>query len=429
MRRVKRIMNTLNQNQSSVFKQRVGEPSSAEFGLARPNPGRKELSEIGAENDVLKEVSFNADLAQRLLTKPKYVTMLRTYVTRYRKEIAALAGKGPMEKMVSARKKRTYDRLKSKGVCSDDICVLLASLIKKQNLLAQASCYMNSEGNVDIPVEDWHDAFDLIVARYEPQVIGDPKCTNYASIIAAHEEELYALIIASYNARVRALGSAKGSRDTGEEERAMKKELAALREENGELAAKNKVLQARLDGATETNAQLREALSQAGSISQKEALAVEAEHRQEIKELSKRLEEAEAEKKALLEDLLDAVSTDETEADEDASDAFSSVDLPERGVLFLGGHPNLIKKLKRIYPDWTYLGLKDIAQMRVDRSVDLCYIWSKHLSHTATKMVVRNIREAFPTVYLEATNLKRLESEMREGYASVIGNADIGVVD
>ena len=256
------------------------------------------------------------------------------------------------------------------------------------------------------------------------QIQLDPKCTNYASILAGHEAELYAIIIASYNARVRALDNMKGSRDVGEEERAMKKELIALREANETLSAKNKTLQARLDSAAETNAQLREELSQTKAASRKEILAAEAEHRQEVKELSKRLDEMEAENKALLEDLMEAESDADDVPVEDADDAFSDVALPETGVLFLGGHPNLIKKLKQIYPDWTYLGLKDIAQMRVDRSVGLCYIWSKHLSHTAMQMVTRNVRGEYPTVYLEATNLNRLEVEMREGYAAIANNVD-----
>lgn len=413
-------MNTVSKN-----KQKFG--MEMPLGVIKPQSVTgNERSAVAASRDVLKGVPFNKELAMSILSNPKYAEVMRKYVAKNNKEIAALAEAGPMQKTAADRKKRTYDRLKSKGMCADDIRTILSVLIGKQNLLALASSYMHSGEVVEIPVDDWYDAFNLIVIRHEPKAISDPNCTNFAHIISAHLDELYAIILASYNARIRAMqAGGKKNQDGSEAERTLKKELATLRAENEELTSKNKTLQARLDSFVETNTQLREELSQASSAARKDVLAVEAEHRQEIKDLTKRLEEAEAETKALLEDLVAVEDEVEETSDDDIEGALSGVDLPKEGILFLGGHPNMVKKLRQIYPDWTYLDLKDRAQMRVDRIVDLCFIWSKHLSHTAMKMVARNIKGDFPMVYLEATNLSRLEAEMREGYASVMEGAGV----
>lgn len=413
-------MNTVSENKRKVgMKMPLG-------GIKPQSVTGNERSAVAASRDVLKGVPFNKELAMSILSNPKYAEVMRKYVAKNNKEIAALAEAGPMQKTAADRKKRTYDRLKSKGMCTDDIRTILSVLIGKQNLLALASSYMHSGEVVEIPVDDWYDAFNLIVIRHEPKAISDPNCTNFAHIISAHLDELYAIILASYNARIRAMqAGGKKNQDSSGVERSLKKELAALRAENEELASKNKTLQARLDSSVETNAQLREELSQVNAAARKDVLAVEAEHRQEIKDLTKRLEEAEAETKALLEDLVAVEDEVEGTSDDDIEGALSGVDLPKEGILFLGGHPNMVKKLRQIYPDWTYLDLKDRAQMRVDRIVDLCFIWSKHLSHTAMNMVARNIKGDFPMVYLEATNLSRLEAEMREGYASVMEGAGV----
>lgn len=369
--------------------------------------------------DVMKGITINSSLSNKILSSLELFETFREYTYRHWMSIATLAGRGPLEKIDAARQKRTYDRMKSKGVCCDTICDLLLGLIQKQSLLAPiSSCIWNGD-DLRIPLEDWYDAFSLLVARYKPDAISDQKCTNFASILNGHEEELYAIIIASCNARVRAMDDLKGGRDD-EAEREVKKELLSLREECERLSSENKTLRARLDGALESNSKLRVELSQVSDTEQKKALAMEAEHRQEVKELVKRLEDVEAENSVLLEDLAALKRDNEAGACEDTEDTFSDVELPETGVLFLGGHPNLIKKLRQIYPDWMYLGETNAFQARMGQSIRLCYIWSKHLPHSVWGTALQALPSEVPIIYLESTNLARLENEMRKGYHGVL---------
>ncbi len=90
--------------------------------------------------------------------------------------------------------------------------------------------------------------------------------------------------------------------------------------------------------------------------------------------------------------------------------------LPEKGVLFLGGHSNLIGKLRAVHPGWTYINTTDYAKKEVGQNIWLVFVWPNYLSHALMWRVYASLPEDVPTIFLTASNLQRLEREMREGY-------------
>jgi len=94
--------------------------------------------------------------------------------------------------------------------------------------------------------------------------------------------------------------------------------------------------------------------------------------------------------------------------------------LPERGVLFLGGHSNLIGKLKAVHPGWTYINTTDYAKKEVGQNIRLVFVWPNYLGHALMWRVYASLPEDIPTIFLSASNLQRLEREMREGYQKTL---------
>lgn len=90
------------------------------------------------------------------------------------------------------------------------------------------------------------------------------------------------------------------------------------------------------------------------------------------------------------------------------------------GVLFLGGHSNLIGKLRSIHPGWTYINTTGYAKKEVGQNTRLVFVWPNYLSHALMWRVYASLPENIPTIFLTASNLQRLEMEMREGYQKAL---------
>ena len=108
--------------------------------------------------------------------------------------------------------------------------------------------------------------------------------------------------------------------------------------------------------------------------------------------------------------------------DEICSEPLSDEELPELpkdNVVFLGGAPNLVKKLRQIYPDWSYVGSEGItSSYSIPSNPIICFCWSKYMSHAMTYSVGARIDA--PIAYVTKTNIEALEREMREGFKKVL---------
>lgn len=93
-------------------------------------------------------------------------------------------------------------------------------------------------------------------------------------------------------------------------------------------------------------------------------------------------------------------------------------ELPESNVIFIGGHPNMTKKLAQDHPDWKFIdgGDRNFAEFRTQP--EILFFWDMHLSHPCWQRARKFLSPQTPVAYVKSTNLDLLETEMRQQYAA-----------
>lgn len=95
--------------------------------------------------------------------------------------------------------------------------------------------------------------------------------------------------------------------------------------------------------------------------------------------------------------------------------------LPASRVSFIGGAPNLVKKLSQIYPDWTYID-DDASDAFTVGSADLIFCYTAHISHKRSNRIEEIARHTgTPIAELpDIVNIRKLDLAMREAYAKIL---------
>ena len=89
--------------------------------------------------------------------------------------------------------------------------------------------------------------------------------------------------------------------------------------------------------------------------------------------------------------------------------------LPQKGVLFLGGHQNMTKKLRQHFPRWTFVGDDQLKRgSTVNQSV--VFYWTGHSSHKLMQYIYSKLSTDVSIIYVTATNLPLLIAEMEQLY-------------
>lgn len=84
---------------------------------------------------------------------------------------------------------------------------------------------------------------------------------------------------------------------------------------------------------------------------------------------------------------------------------------PYRNSLLLGGHPNLVKKIRQVFPKWQYIDANQV-DTKPRPSTEYVFFCSLHCSHKTSNFVRRKLKGNEKWVYLTATNLEQLLVEM-----------------
>ncbi len=123
----------------------------------------------------------------------------------------------------------------------------------------------------------------------------------------------------------------------------------------------------------------------------------------------------------------DEVIPDETEEQEpEQEDDFlleeALPELPDTGIMFVGGHPNFLKKLRELYPNWIYLTHKNAPERMSQYSkLSACFICDEHMCHPLFYNVMASVKSTgIPYSYVKATNLDRAITEMRQDFADML---------
>ena len=93
--------------------------------------------------------------------------------------------------------------------------------------------------------------------------------------------------------------------------------------------------------------------------------------------------------------------------------------LPEKGVLFLGGHQNMTKKLRQQFPKWTYV-TDDQLRRCTNLNQNIVFFWTGYSSHKLTRYVYSKLPENANIIYVNATNLPLLIAQMQSTYLSAV---------
>lgn len=99
--------------------------------------------------------------------------------------------------------------------------------------------------------------------------------------------------------------------------------------------------------------------------------------------------------------------------------ALTSV-LPEKGVLFLGGHQNMVKKLKQRFPKWIYISEDKMRHYPNNTKHRIVFYWTNHTSHSITERICKKLSEDTVILYVTATNIPLLITEMQNNYQTVV---------
>lgn len=91
------------------------------------------------------------------------------------------------------------------------------------------------------------------------------------------------------------------------------------------------------------------------------------------------------------------------------------MELPQKGVLFLGGHQNMTKKLRQQFPKWTYV-TDDHLKRCSSINQTIVFYWTKHSSHKMMQYVYSKLPNDASVIYVTATNLPLLIAEMQRTY-------------
>ena len=109
-----------------------------------------------------------------------------------------------------------------------------------------------------------------------------------------------------------------------------------------------------------------------------------------------------------------------TENDEAILDSFQKVELPEEGVIFLGGWESIQKNIREAHPGWTTIGVEGAERLRIGPSTKLAFFWYRYCSHKATRAVFARLPADAEVVFVSNANMELLEQEMKEGYAKAM---------
>lgn len=93
-------------------------------------------------------------------------------------------------------------------------------------------------------------------------------------------------------------------------------------------------------------------------------------------------------------------------------------EIPRKGVMFLGGHPNLVKKLQRVYPKWDYVSDEQVRRKTAFKQ-SIIFYWTGHGSHQLMEYVYSRTSGDAKVLYVTATNLALLLNEMKVAYSEL----------
>lgn len=149
---------------------------------------------------------------------------------------------------------------------------------------------------------------------------------------------------------------------------------------------------------------------------------VRAETLQErIKTMSREFEEREEKLRQRNEQLEEELAIyrsieEQTEQVEEIDEDTPLLDLPESNVMFVGGHPNMVSKLRAEHGGWKFAS--SVSEIPEPVQSDVVFYYCRHVSHK----MLQKLQKWYtgPILYCEGTNMDKLHDSMRRIYTVCI---------
>ncbi len=154
-------------------------------------------------------------------------------------------------------------------------------------------------------------------------------------------------------------------------------------------------------------------LSTSQETAKSEMHRVQTEHYREVEELKRKLEKVEQEKRSLQESLSDMLL--ESELQEQIDTAGDLPELPDSGIVFLGGHTRLIKYLRARHPTWVFQPA-ETARTASYGDASAVFLYARHMSHSAQLHAEKELGASKIIPIYSGTNLDKLERTMQYLY-------------
>lgn len=318
-------------------------------------------------------------------------------------EVAKLAEK--VWRKPIATVERTLKSLKQKGLYQKNVDHLAQNegFLNITELLSMLSTIEDAKGidkflDSEIPERIWINAIEITMCLYnKDQVKKGPD--NYIFEIKEHIKELYVIAYFLWaNEYQLKEFKEKQNKKTSKEPQ---KEKSHIKEK---IEKKTRDLQQELENEKEKNKKEEERL--------KRELAKREKEIEHLKKLLKKKENIE--KETEVEKPVDSPET-AVEPQEISGEEYKKVVLPEKGVVFLGGHENLIKKLRMRHSEWKFVNKEGGFSFSATKT-KLVFYYSEQISHGMAQHLAAKIPENTPLIYITGTNLERIEDQIKKGY-------------
>lgn len=353
-------------------------------------------------------------------------------------------GLGSMQTTLDAVKPRlenTLRRLKSKGIYQGNAFALLDSITDEESfpawlwfLCGQYKYRQSGDAPDAISDGTWYIAIEEIVRKYNPDMLGDPDCTNYFYLLKGHETELQLTAFAIYCMDIERFTKEEMAREeaAAASDASMQRSLRKLQKRCDKAIAETQRFATECDALRAQISELKKQLSDEKLSHNKDLLRIEhdqederdawEEERARLLRHIARLENPNRDDNANVkngegEDIDGDVIALE-DSDDDTSD-IDNVTLPESGVVFLGGHVSVIQKVKALHPDWTFFNLSEYRAPNFPQDTKVVFYQYEHISHKAGRMFFARVGRNIPLVYLKTTNIPQMERDMKRGYAKI----------
>jgi hypothetical protein len=304
-----------------------------------------------------------------------------------------------------------------------------AKLFESLQLLVALNVFSNSTHNLTIHSStdtEWLDAIELGIILKRPELLDDKKLTSYAPFL----DELFPYIWLSF-VTVMFINEIHVRYEIWEENTELLTENKKL---SRKLASAQKQSGAKIETLKKTVSDTKEALHTSLSENATLKTTLEREKLSREKEKAALLAEIDALRNAVnipttspalaeTTEKADIHSCDtEVVSEQEPETSELEIELPDTGVVFIGGHQQFVAKLEILYPQWRILTVGRNDSIPNGYNADVVFAMPKHISHSFFLKCVKGLRDDVPIIHVSSTNIEKLLVEMKTKLAEQQAN-------